>query len=73
MMFLQIADGVDDATWLHHLERGDYSRWFREAIKDDDLADDAEAAEAEAQQGADATRARIRAAVERRYTAPAES
>jgi hypothetical protein len=25
-MFLQIAEGVDDATWLHHLARGDYAR-----------------------------------------------
>jgi hypothetical protein len=24
MIFLQMADGVDDATWLHHLHRGDY-------------------------------------------------
>ena len=40
MMFLQIADGVDDATWLHHLRRGDYARWFRTAIKDDELADE---------------------------------
>ena len=37
MIFLQMADGVDDATWLHHLHRGDYTRWFRDAIKDDDL------------------------------------
>ena len=25
-MFLQIAEGIDDATWLHHLRAGDYSR-----------------------------------------------
>ena len=29
-MFLQIGEGVDDATWLHHLRAGDYSRWMRE-------------------------------------------
>jgi hypothetical protein len=69
MIFLQIADGVDDETWLHHLRRGDYVRWFREAIKDDDLADEAEAV----QDGEDATatRTQIRAIVEKRYTAPA--
>src|SRR5512147_922046 len=33
-MFVQIAEGVDDATWLHHLRAGDYSRWLRDAIKD---------------------------------------
>jgi hydroxymethylpyrimidine pyrophosphatase-like HAD family hydrolase len=70
MIFLQMADGVDDATWLHHLHRGDYTRWFREAIKDDDLADEAE----RVQDNADplATRKQIRAMIERRYTAPAE-
>ncbi|HYD44650.1 MAG TPA: HAD-IIB family hydrolase [Phenylobacterium sp.] len=71
MIFLQMAEGVDDATWLHHLKQGDYARWFREAIKDDDLADEAEAI----QDGADpkATRAAMREMVERRYTAPAEA
>lgn len=71
IMFLQIADGVDDATWLHHLHRGDYVRWFREAIKDDDLADEAETLQA----GVDGavTRARIRELIERRYTAPAQA
>jgi hypothetical protein len=71
MVFLQMADGVDDATWLHHLHRGDYVRWFREAIKDDDLADEAAAI----QDGADpaATRAAMREIIERRYTAPAQA
>src|SRR5262249_54765183 len=32
-LFIQLAEGVDEATWLHHLRQGDYSRWFREAIK----------------------------------------
>jgi len=27
-MFLQIAAGVDDDTWLSHLRRGDYSLGF---------------------------------------------
>ena len=35
-LFVQMADGVDDDTWLHHLRQGHYSRWFREAIKDPD-------------------------------------
>jgi HAD superfamily hydrolase (TIGR01484 family) len=73
MMFLQIAEGVDDGTWLHHLERGDYSRWFRLAIKDDGLADEAEAVEGTAGADAAASRAGIREAVTRRYTAPADS
>ena len=36
--FMQLADGVDDETWLYHLRRGDYARWFREKIQDEDLA-----------------------------------
>jgi hydroxymethylpyrimidine pyrophosphatase-like HAD family hydrolase len=71
MIFLQMADGVDDETWLYHLHRGDYARWFREAIKDDDLADEAEAVH----DGEDPieTRKQIRAIVEKRYTAPAQA
>lgn len=37
-MFIQIAEGVDDETWMHHLRQGDYSRWIHQAIKDDALA-----------------------------------
>jgi hypothetical protein len=70
-LFLQLADGVDEATWMHHLRRGDYSRWFRDAIKDEALALEAADVERERTLDATASRARIRAAVERRYTAPA--
>jgi hypothetical protein len=45
MLFLQIADGVDDRTWEHHLGAGDYSKWFRHQIKNVELA--REAAEVE--------------------------
>jgi hypothetical protein len=45
-LFLQLAAGVDDATWLRHLRAGDYSRWLLDSIKDDELA--AEAAQVEA-------------------------
>ena len=58
-------------TWLHHLKRGDYSRWFREAIKDDDLAEEAEQAERADAESASVSRAIIREAVTSRYTAPA--
>ena len=69
--FVQMADGVDDDTWRHHLAQGDYSRWMREAIKDDALADEVAAVEREPSPDASATRARIRSAIEQRYTAPA--
>ena len=41
-MFSQIADGIDEETWMFHLRRGDYSRWFRAAVKDSYLADQTE-------------------------------
>jgi HAD superfamily hydrolase (TIGR01484 family) len=71
MLFMQIAEGVDDATWLHHLRQGDYSQWFQEGIKDDALA--AEAARVEKRTGlsAEESRALIKAAIEQRYTSPA--
>lgn len=36
-LFTLLAAGVDDGTWLDHLRRGDYSRWFGEVIGDDTL------------------------------------
>ena len=69
-IFLQLAEGVDAETWQHHLRSGDYARWFRSCIKDEELACEAEALAAG---GADPeqSRARIREAIEQRYTAPA--
>jgi hydroxymethylpyrimidine pyrophosphatase-like HAD family hydrolase len=66
--FLQLGDGVDDTTWLHHLRRGDYSRWFRDVIRDEDLAAEASRVERDPHLDTQATRAAIHAAVEQRYT-----
>jgi hypothetical protein len=41
-IFMQLGEGVDDDTWLHHLRAGDYARWFRDVIKDENLAQVAE-------------------------------
>src|SRR5262249_41647252 len=59
--FLQLAEGVDDETWLHHLHKGDYSRWFRESIKDEALTTEAEAVETASAVSAAESRAGIRA------------
>lgn len=70
-LFLQLGDGVDDDTWQFHRLAGDYSRWLRTQIKDEPLADEVEHIE----QGDDApagARAAVRAAVEHRYTLPAD-
>jgi len=70
MLFMQIADGVDDETWDFHLRRHDYSRWFRDKVKDPELAERAREVEAAGLSAGEA-RARIRAAIEERYAAPA--
>ena len=69
--FAQLAEGVDDETWLHHLARHDYSRWFRAAIKDDDLTKHAEEAEEAHPNDAAASREVILEAIRSKYTAPA--
>jgi hydroxymethylpyrimidine pyrophosphatase-like HAD family hydrolase len=69
-IFLRMAEGVDDKTWLHHLRAGDYSRWFREAIKDDALAAETAAVEEDRSLSAEESLTRIRCSIETRYTAP---
>ncbi|MDB5385873.1 MAG: yidA [Planctomycetaceae bacterium] len=71
MLFLQIGDGVDDATWDYHLQEGDYARWFREVIKDENLAASAERIAGLPGLTPLESRELIRAAVERDYTVPA--
>jgi hypothetical protein len=70
VLFLQMAEGIDDATWLHHLRAGDYSRWLRDSIKDDELANEVASAERDATLAASESRRRIKEAIERRYTSP---
>ena len=69
-MFLQLAEGVDTDTWLHHLRQGDYSHWFRAHIKDDRLAADTERVEQQTELSADESRARIRDLVDLYYMRP---
>lgn len=70
-LFLQIAAGVDDQTWLYHLHLQDYSRWIREALKDDSLANEIAKIENECRDSVDQSRTQISSAIERRYTASA--
>jgi HAD superfamily hydrolase (TIGR01484 family) len=69
-VFCQLAEGIDEQTWLFHLRRGDYSRWFRGAIKDPHLADEAERIERRQDLTPPQTRALIRELVHSRYTLP---
>jgi hydroxymethylpyrimidine pyrophosphatase-like HAD family hydrolase len=64
--FTMLAKGVDDETWTYHLRNGEITRWLREQIKDDALAD--EIAALETQGDAAATRRAALEAIGRRYT-----
>jgi hypothetical protein len=70
LLFIQMAEGVDDETWMHHLRQGDYSRWFREAIKDEELASRAAEIEARRDLSPRESRDLMKAAIEELYTAP---
>jgi hydroxymethylpyrimidine pyrophosphatase-like HAD family hydrolase len=69
-MFIHLGEGVDDDTWRHHLERGDYSTWMQAGIGDETLAGQVAAIEREAA-GYDhpvaESRRRIFAAIRERY------
>ncbi len=71
MIFLEMAAGIDDRTWVHHRQAGDYSRWFREAIKNEQLAREPAEIERDTRLDPKESRDRIAQAVSRRYTAPA--
>lgn len=68
-IFCQMAEGVDEATWRFHLERGDLARWFAEGVKDDELAEIAAAAADEPE----TSREVVLGAIRERYTAPASA
>lgn len=69
--FVRLAEGLDDETWLYHLNRGDYSKWIRESIKDDDLAREVHKYEKEKAGKARESREGVKSAIERYYNAPA--
>lgn len=69
-VFSQIAAGIDEATWLFHLRRNDYSRWVRDAIKDGYLAEQAEHVERRADLPPHQTRELILGLIRARYTLP---
>jgi len=70
VLFVEIAEGVDPPTWQYHRERGDYSHWFDKEIGDPDLAAQARQIEQDASLDAAESLARIKAAVQERYTQP---
>jgi hydroxymethylpyrimidine pyrophosphatase-like HAD family hydrolase len=69
-VFCQIAEGIDEPTWMFHLQSQDYSRWFRHAIKDDHLADEMERIERRVDISPEQARHLVRELVAARYTLP---
>lgn len=72
VLFMDLADGVDDETWLFHLRRGEISQWLRRGIKDETLANQAAAIERNEQLDAAASRRKLRELIEATYTLPAQ-
>ena len=71
-LFVLLGDGVDDETWSYHLHNREYSKWFREQVKDPELADAIDQVERDAAVDAQTSRAVIRGEIEKRYTLPAD-
>ena len=68
--FCQIAEGIDETTWLFHLRQHDYSQWFRHSVKDSYLADEMERIEQRTDITPQQTRDLVRELVGARYTLP---
>jgi hydroxymethylpyrimidine pyrophosphatase-like HAD family hydrolase len=64
--FVELADGVGDPTWAHHLRTGEYSGWVREMIKDPELAAEIQELERANLPPAE-SRQRVLDAIRRRY------
>jgi len=71
ILFIHMAEGVDDDTWMYHLRQGDYSKWMSEGIKDPHLADAVRRIEQQSSLTAESSRRLVRSVIEERYTLPA--
>lgn len=69
--FAQMAEGVDEDTWAHHLRQSDYSKWLRDSVKDTGVAEEVEKIEKDGQLGPSESRTQILEAIRKHYTAPA--
>jgi hypothetical protein len=69
--FAQLAEGVDEDTWSFHLAQGDYSRWFRDSIKDEEIARLVDDIERDRTLASSESRRQILETIRKHYTAPA--
>ena len=68
--FVHLSRQLDDAIWEGHLRRNDYSAWFRNVIRDEELAHEARQIEDDRQLAPHDSRAKIASLVLSRYAAP---
>jgi hypothetical protein len=73
IVFMDLADGVDEDTWLYHWRRGEVSQWLRTCIKDEPLAEKIETVEKDQRDDPASSRQRVRQLIEEIYTLPAEA
>jgi HAD superfamily hydrolase (TIGR01484 family) len=71
IQFMELADGVDDDTWVYHLKHGDVSEWLRCEIKDESLAEQVADVEHSPELDPTDSRHRVRKLIEALYTLPA--
>jgi hypothetical protein len=69
--FVQLAEGIDEKTWLFHLKRHDYSNWLRNSLKDPELAEQIEIIESDENIKDGESRQRLKQIILDKYTAPA--
>ncbi len=67
--YIELAEGLDDDTWLFHLRRNDYSKWFKDVIKDDELAHHTEHIEQNDNHDAKSSREKIIQLIKERFDA----
>lgn len=70
-IFVQLAEGIDDETWDFHLRSHDYSRWLRESVKDQAVADKVNEIEDDEALPSKESRERVLNVLREHYTAPA--
>lgn len=70
-IFVQLAEGVDEETWMFHLRNGDYSDWVRTSLKDPELGNAIAGVEQNQSLSAQDSRTQIIDLIAKKYTAPA--
>jgi hydroxymethylpyrimidine pyrophosphatase-like HAD family hydrolase len=70
VQFVQLAPLVNDATWLRHLRRGDYSRWIGNVLADRDTASEVRRIELLPEISAQASRQCVGEILRRHYVLP---